>query len=141
MYLLLPPNIKQTVQEHMTEWLERYGAVNLCPSTKASYQSHINNHISPCIGDIFLNLLSPAMLDNMYRQLAGKGLSPSSFKYAHRIMGAALEHARHYHYISNDPTRNILTKFGKQGKTSDPYTVEQMRQLLSVVTGTSESQL
>ena len=106
------------------------------PSTEASYRSHMNNHIFPCIGDVFLNQLSPAMLDDMYRQLSEKGLSPSSVKYAHRIMGVALEHARRYHYISSNPARDILTKFGKQGKTPEPYTVEQMRQLLSVVTGT-----
>lgn len=127
---------KQTVREYMTEWLERHGAANLRPSTEASYRSHMNNHIFPCIGDVFLNQLSPAMLDDMYRQLSEKGLSPSSVKYAHRIMGVALEHARRYHYISSNPARDILTKFGKQGKTPEPYTIEQMRQLLSVVTGT-----
>lgn len=127
---------KMTVQDYMMEWIDRHGTANLRPSTEASYQSHIKNHIFPCIGDVFLNQLSPAMLDDMYRQLAEKGLSPSSVKYAHRIMGVALEHARRYHYISYNPARDILTKFGKQGKTPDPYTVEQMRQLLSVVTGT-----
>ena len=76
------------------------------------------------------------MLDDMYRQLAEKGLSQSSVKYAHRIMGVSLEHARRYHYISSNPARDILTKFGKQGKTPDPYTVDQMRQLLAVVMGT-----
>ena len=77
-----------------------------------------------------------AMLDDMYRQLAEKGLSQSSVKYAHRIMGVSLEHARRYHYISSNPARDILTKFGKQSKTPDPYTVDQMRQLLAVVMGT-----
>lgn len=127
---------KMTVQDYMMEWINRHGTANLRPSTEASYRSHMKNHIFPCIGDVFLNQLSPAMLDDMYRQLAEKGLSPSSVKYAHRIMGVALEHARRYHYISSNPARDILTKFGKQGKTPDPYTVEQMRQLLSVVTGT-----
>lgn len=96
----------------------------------------MKNHIFPYIGDVFLNQLSPAMLDDMYRQLAEKGLSQSSVKYAHRIMGVSLEHARRYHYISSNPARDILTKFGKQGKTPDPYTVDQMRQLLAVVMGT-----
>lgn len=127
---------KMTVQDYMMEWIDRHGTANLRPSTEASYRSHMKNHIFPCIGDVFLNQLSPAMLDDMYRQLAEKGLSPSSVKYAHRIMGVALEHARRYHYISSNPARDILTKFGKQGKTPDPYTIEQMRQLLSVVTGT-----
>ena len=134
-----PPTAAQrklTVREYMTEWLSRHGSANLRPSTQASYQSHMNNHIFPYIGDVFLNQLSPAMLDDMYRQLSEKGLSPSSVRYAHRIMGVSLEHARRYHYISNNPARDILTKFGKQGKTPDPYTIEQMRQLLSIVTGT-----
>ena len=135
----VPPSAEQrklTVREYMTEWLERHGAANLRPSTHASYQSHMKNHIFPYVGDTFLNQLSPAMLDDMYRQLSEKGLSPSSVKYAHRIMGVSLEHARRYHYISSNPARDILTKFGKQGKTPDPYTVEQMRQLLAHVTGT-----
>ena len=127
---------KMTVQEYMTEWIDRHGSANLRPSTEASYRSHMKNHIFPYIGDVFLNQLSPAMLDDMYRQLAEKGLSQSSVKYAHRIMGVSLEHARRYHYISSNPARDILTKFGKQSKTPDPYTVDQMRQLLAVVMGT-----
>lgn len=51
-------------------------------------------------------------------------------------MGVALEHARKYHYIDSNPARDTLTKFGKQGKTPDPYTVEQMRALMANVTGT-----
>lgn len=134
-----PPSAAQrklTIREYMTDWLERHSAANLRPSTKASYQSHMKNHIFPYIGDVFLNQLSPAMLDDMYRQLSEKGLSPSSVKYAHRIMSVSLEHARKYHYISSNPARDTLTKFGKQGKTPDPYTVDQMRQLIAIVTGT-----
>ena len=127
---------KQTIQEYVTEWLERHGSANLRPSTRASYQSHMKNHIFPCVGDVPLGQLSPSMLDDMYQALAEKGLSQSSVKYAHRIMGVALEHARRYHYIDNNPARDTITKFGKQGKTPDPYTVEQMRSLLANVMGT-----
>lgn len=76
------------------------------------------------------------MLDDMFAKLMDKGLSPSSVKYAHRIIGAALEHARKYHYIESNPARDVITKFGKQGKTPDPYTVEEMRQLLAHTAGT-----
>lgn len=72
----------------------------------------------------------------MFAKLIDKGLSPSSVKYAHRIMGVALEHARKYHYIESNPARDVITKFGKQGKTPDPYTVEEMRQLLAHTAGT-----
>ena len=46
----VPPSAEQrklTVREYMTEWLERHGAANLRPSTHASYQSHMKNHIFP----------------------------------------------------------------------------------------------
>lgn len=127
---------KQTVQEYMTDWLERHGEANLRPSTRASYLSCMKTHIFPCIRDVCLSQLSPAMLDDMYRQLSEKGLSATTVKYAHRIMGVSLEHARKYHYIESNPARDTLTKFGKQGTTPAPYTVEQMRSLLANVTGT-----
>ena len=72
----------------------------------------------------------------MFAKLMDKGLSPSSVKYAHRIIGVALEHARKYHYIESNPARDVITKFGKQGKTPDPYTVEEMRQLFAHTAGT-----
>ena len=135
----VPPTASQrrlTVRDYLAEWLERHGTANLRPSTKASYQSHIRNHINPYIGDVYLGQLTPGMLDDMFAKLMDKGLSPSSVKYAHRIIGVALEHARKYHYIESNPARDVITKFGKQGKTPDPYTVEEMRQLLAYTAGT-----
>lgn len=135
----VPPTASQrrlTVRDYLAEWLERHGTANLRPSTKASYQSHIRNHIDPYIGDVYLGQLTPAMLDDIFAKLTEKGLSPSSVKYAHRIIGVALEHARKYHYIESNPARDVITRFGKQGKTPDPYTVEEMRQLLVRTAGT-----
>ena len=127
---------KQTVQGYMTEWLERHGEANLRPSTKAGYLNNMKNHIFPYIGNVFLGQLSPAMLDDLYRQLSEKGLSPASVKYVHRVLSVSLEHARKYHYISSNPARDTITRFGKQGKTPEPYTVEQMRSLLTNAAGT-----
>lgn len=135
----VPPTASQrrmTVRDYLAEWVERHGNANLRPSTKASYQSNIRNHINPYIGDVYLRQLTPGMLDDMFAKLIDKGLSPSSVKYAHRIMGVALEHARKYHYIESNPARDVISKFGKQGKTPDPYTVEEMRQLLAHTAGT-----
>ena len=52
-----PPTATQrklSVQEYMTDWLERHGASNLRPSTKISYQCQMKNHIFPYIGDVHL---------------------------------------------------------------------------------------
>lgn len=130
------PQRKKTVREYLTEWIERHGNANLRPSTKASYESHIRNHINPYIGDVPLRQVTPAMLDDLFQKLYAKGLSNSSVKYAHRILGVAFEHARKYHYIERNPARDTITKFGKQGKTPDPYTADQMRTLMAQVSGT-----
>lgn len=127
---------KQTVKEYLDEWVEAHGKANLRPSTFASYKGWIRNHINPYIGHVQLNQLSPAMIDNMFQKLFDKGLSNSSVRYTQRILSVSMEAARKYHYIETNPARDIITKFGKQGKTPDPYTVEQMQEFMSKVIGT-----
>ena len=127
---------KQTVREYMEEWVENHGKANLRPSTFASYKSHIKNHIVPYVGHVQLNQLTPAMLDNTFQQLFDRGLSQSSVRYAQRILSVSMEAARKYRYIEHNPARDIITKFGKQGKTPDPYTIEQIKQFMGKVTGT-----
>jgi len=131
-----PSHGKQSVKEYLDEWVENHGKANLRPSTFASYKSHINNHILPHIGHVQLNQLSPAMLDNMFQKLFDKGLSQSTVRYAQRILSVSMEAARKYRYIEHNPARDIITKFGKQGKTPDPYTIEQVQQFMGKVAGT-----
>ena len=127
---------KQSIKDYLQEWVENHGTVNLRPSTFAGYKSNINNHIIPTIGHVQLRQLTSAMLDNMFQKLFEKGLSQSSVRYCHRIMSVALEAARKYNYIESNPAQSIITKFGKQGKTPDPYTVQQMQQLIGNILGT-----
>lgn len=126
---------KQTVQEYLEEWVEIHGKANLRPSTFAGYKCHIKNHIVPYIGNVPLKKLTPAMIDNMLKQLSDKGLSTSTCRYAQRILSVAFEAARKYRYIETNPAIDILTKFGKDAKTPDPYTVEQMQHLMALGSG------
>ena len=127
---------KQTVQEYMDSWVEQHGKANLRPSTFDGYKGYIRNHIVPHIGYVQLMALTPAMLDDMFLKMFDEGLSQSSVRYTQRILSVALGAARKYRYIDHNPARDILTKFGKQGKTPDPYTISQMQQLFGLLTGT-----
>ena len=127
---------KQTVQEYMETWVEQHGKANLRPSTFDGYKGYIRNHIVPHIGYVQLRALTPALLDEMFQKMFDEGLSQSSVRYTQRILSVALEAARKYRYIDHNPARDILTKFGKQGKTPDPYTIPQMQQLFGLLTGT-----
>lgn len=126
---------KKTVQEYLEEWIEVHGNANLRPSTLAGYKCHIKNHIVPFIGQVPLKKVTPAMIDNMIKQLYDKGLSTSTCRYAQRVLSVAFEAARKYRYIDTNPARDILTKFGKDGKTPDPYTIEQMQHLMGLAAG------
>ncbi|MFB0921187.1 MAG: tyrosine-type recombinase/integrase [Oscillospiraceae bacterium] len=130
-------NSKQTVKDYLETWVEAHGKANLRPSTYASYKAYIRNHIVPAFGQVQLKQLTPAMIDALMQSIFDKGLSQSSARYVQRILSVALEHARKYHYIENNPARDIITRFGKQGKTPDPYTISQMQKLLSLVAGTA----
>ena len=106
------------------------------PSTLYGYRGYIKNHIVPYIGNVPLNQVTGAMLDDLFSKLYSKGLSHSSVRYTQRILSVAMEHARKYRYIEFNPARDIITKFGKQGKTPDPYTIEQMQHLMANTYGT-----
>ena len=126
---------KQTVKEYLENWVEIHGKANLRPSTFSGYKCHIKNHIVPYIGNVPLKKVTPALIDNMLKQLSDKGLSVSTCRYAQRILSVAFEAARKYHYIDTNPAKDILTKFGKEAKTPDPYTVEQMQHLMALGAG------
>jgi len=127
---------RMSVKDYMAEWLEAYGKVNLRPSTYESYKGIINNHINPNIGHFQIREISPAMLDDIFRKMFDKGLSQCSVRNTHRVLSVSFEGARKYRYIEHNPARDVLTKFGQQGKTPDPYTIQQMQQLMGHISGT-----
>lgn len=127
---------KQKIKDYLTAWVERYGPTNLRPSTYSSYKGLIRNHIIPLIGNVRLNELTPEIIDGMLKQLFDTGLSQSTVRYCQRILSVSLGGAVKYHYIDSNPARDIITKFGKESHVPDPYTVQQMQQLLGIVAGT-----
>lgn len=135
----VPPTAAQRKKNCAGIYVGMAGAT-WCFKSTSQYQSQLlQPHEKPYLSlhrRCISGQLTPAMLDDMYATLAGKGLSASSVRYAHRIMGVALEHARKYHYIESNPARDTITKFGKQGKTPDPYTIEEMQKLFSYASGT-----
>lgn len=127
---------KQTVSQYLNDWVESYARINLRPSTYDGYKRTIKNYITPYIGGVALNQLTPAMVDKMFQQIIDKGLKPSTAAGAKRVLSVALGHARKYRYIETNAARDTLTKFGKGDKTPDPYTLEQVKALMQHVEGT-----
>ncbi len=69
----------------------------------------------------------------MFQQIIDKGLKPFIAAGAKRVLSVALSHARKYRYIETNAAKDILTKFGKDDKTPNPYTPEQVNALMQRV--------
>lgn len=126
---------RQKLRDYLNIWVENYKP-NLRPSTYHGYCSHIRNQINPILGEVRLNALTPAMLDDMIRQLFDRDLSQSTVRYCQRILSVSLGCAVKYGYIDTNPAKNIITKFSKTSNVPDPYTIPQLQQFFAIVAGT-----
>lgn len=89
---------RQKLREYLNTWVKNYKP-NLSPSTYSGYCGNIDNHINPILGEVRLNAITPAMIDDMIRQLLDSGLSQSTVRYCHRTLSVALGCAVKYGYI------------------------------------------
>ncbi len=79
---------KQTVASYLNEWVESYARVNLRPSTYDGYKRTIANYITPYIGGVALNQLTPAMVQRLPAEVRATRRSLKS------CAGAALSFCR-----------------------------------------------
>ena len=111
---------KQTVASYLNEWVESYARVNLRPSTYDGYKRTIANYITPYIGGVALNQLTPAMVDKMFQQIIDKGLKPSTAAGAKRVLSVALSHARKYPLYRNQRGKGHAYKVWKERQDPRP---------------------
>jgi integrase len=109
---------KITVAQYLARWLETYGKQNLAPATYRSYHVGIYKHIIPVIGQIPLIKLQPIHIQDLYSQdlvegrkdnkkTTGKGLSPTTVLYHHRILHKALNQAVNLQLLNRNPADYI----------------------------------
>lgn len=82
-----------TLNVYMDNWLQGVAAVNVRESSLSQYQKMTKYHVTPLIGDIDIQDLTPAILDRWMRQLTRKGLAHKSLKLILAILQQALNYA------------------------------------------------
>lgn len=131
---------RMTTHEFLDFWMERHGK-DLRPATYLSYSNQIKNHILPHIGHVYLTDITPEMLDGLFRRLFDGGLSSGSVVIVRNLLSVAMETARKYHYIDQNPVHDTITKFMQNVQTPEPYTIRQVHDLLKSVLGTQYEML
>lgn len=87
------PPTKQTFQEFAERWLRDYAMPRLRPTTYKSYEWLLKNHVLPSFGLRSLSRLTPADLQQLYREKLGSGLSPRTVQYIHAVLHKMLDSA------------------------------------------------
>ena len=63
----------------MTNWLANAVALNVKPSSLQTYQTHFKNHIAPHLGELKVQDLTSALLDEWLRKLLQKGFAKTHY--------------------------------------------------------------
>ncbi|NOU53812.1 tyrosine-type recombinase/integrase [Brevibacillus borstelensis] len=133
--LLVQPN-KMTVTDLLEYWMDSDVKRNCEETTIYGYKNIIYNHVIPYMGDVDLQKLQPAHIQQYYKHLMDeKGLSPNTVRKHHANIRKALDFALNQQLIF----RNVadLVKVPRQEKFEGQYyTQEQMVDLLEKVKGT-----
>lgn len=78
---------RSTVTQWLDYWMEH---ADLKPTTRAGYQSYLDNWITPHLGKIELQKLQPAHIRALHAAMRDKGLSETSVRQCHAILKRAL---------------------------------------------------
>jgi integrase len=125
---------KQTVTQFMAHWLTHRVQQKNKARTYASYTEMTRLHITPHIGHVPLDKLTPQHCQEWLQVLQDKDLSPRTVQYARAILRAALNQAIKWGYL----TRNVATLVDPprvEKYQVEPLTEDQARTLLGTVKG------
>lgn len=126
---------KVTLYEWLCTWLDTYCRGELKQTTIINYETYIEKHIKPTIGNVKLCNLTPMQLQRFYQdkskngRLDGKGgLSPKTMYNLHTMIHCGLEKAYVIGYINRNIANLVSTP--KISKKERPFfTVEEQREL------------
>lgn len=126
---------KVTLYEWLCTWLDTYCRGELKQTTIVNYETYIERHIKPTIGNINLCELNPIILQRFYQEkfrngkLDGSGgLSPKTMHNLHTMIHTGLDKAYKMGYINRNVS-DLATppKLVKQERKF--FTVEEQREL------------
>jgi integrase len=128
----------ETMGEFLVRWLEAVKA-GLRPSTWASYEMNVRSYITPAIGGVALQGLTPDRLNALYGKLLERGLSPSSVAYVHTILYGVLDDAERW----GDVVRNVakLANPPKRRQGKSKMQTWKREELASFLASTTEHRL
>ena len=96
------------LKDFMATWLDNSIAFDVKPTTFQNYRSYFNNHIKPGLGEIKVQDLTPAIIENWIRQMQRDGYAYTTILGVLTLLKQALNFAvQPSQIISANPALNI----------------------------------
>ncbi len=100
-----PPG-RLTLAEHLNQWLNGYVKTNCSQRTMDGYQSIIERHLIPALGQLQLKQLQPQAIQSYYGQACEK-LSARTVHHQHRVLSQSLKYAVRQGYLGRNPAELV----------------------------------
>ncbi|MCI8473751.1 MAG: tyrosine-type recombinase/integrase [Oscillospiraceae bacterium] len=124
-----------TLDEWLAEWMQEIIIPNRAETTVYGYRKIIHNHLSPALGCIPIQRLSPKDLQHYYAELMqDKHLCPNTVRRHHDLLSAALHAAMRQDLILRCPTERVEPPRVVYKETRY-YTAENLKRLYALVEG------
>ena len=125
-----------TISEWITTWKNDVVKLNLESTTVYHYQLMIDKHVSPAIGSILLQTLTPQQLQRYYADKIREGIiSPNTVRKHHDLLNAALRVAVRQGLILVNPASRVDPPKVKRPDIHF-YSLEELQTILQLSEGT-----
>lgn len=131
---------RQTVAQFLTRWLEDAVKPSVRPRSALTYEQRITNHLTPALGRIALDKLTPQHIQRFIAQQRAAGLSPNTINHHLAVLNRALNQAVKWGLVARNvvPLADAPRGEHTEGRVLTP---DEARRFLSAAHGTREETL
>ncbi len=115
-----------SVADLLDRWLDDIAPTRTA-YTMREHRRSVERDIKPAIGAVQLDRLSSRELDQLYRELLGRGLSPASVRRHHSILHAALDRAVNWGMVVSNAADRATPPGSTRSMVSAPSVKEVQR--------------
>jgi integrase len=123
------PDKVRTLGQLLDEWIDHGRTRKRSPNTLAGYESKARAIKAGPLGDVELPKLTTRDLDRWYNSLIDAGTSLASVAHYHRVIRAALNQAKKWKMVVENPAEDVDLEGPKASAMSVP-TIDQARTLV-----------
>ncbi len=126
-----------TLDQWLEYWMDNVVTPGRAETTAYGYRKIIENHLSPALGDIPVQRLTPQRIQQYYSTvLHEKGLSPNTVRRHHDLLSAALHTAVRQDLLLRSPTDRVEPPRAVPHEARF-YTPENLKRLYTLSAGTA----